>query len=766
MERLEEEAKIEAGFKAIEYIETAIISIKADMDEFVAPDDSQRTYFMIYKIINAYIKKYSPTQEELERRFKSFASFYLRDETSFDVRFIYLINQIVPGCVDFNHYAMSCLAAGRNIYAATSQKLYTAVETVEMLIWYDSFDIKSLFTANNKEVQTQISTLLEQKTECKKNYLLDPTESDDMFKFTNMNLSEDQYWKADGISLVKKPAFGERTMATYQQFLRNFQHFTGGIFDKSPNPEIDSFQQFDWSGVCIAGGSGLQMMEEPYLPKRSSDIDLFIYGPNAKQSSKKIQYLLNWFSSPKTYFGVIGSVISVYIVDYPRVIQIVCSNDSCIYDIISRFDLSHIQWAISKSTLAEEQKLIEGTKEARRNRRNQQEEPATMSKDLNVFATPHAMYSMRNKISTIRNSNRLNLARYIKTLFRGYSIDKRHSIIQNEKEFDLDTLLKNNLSDYKRDYYTYYTPTSDSIKDMSEEEAEQYILGMITVHSNCNIISKDTILINNSVVPFGNFDYGSSSFVNFKPEIIKVSRNRICQDKHGKKITLQSSICKVYDIMLEESSMTVLLETTDPDFIKFLSLLDTEVYGMMQRHDNDNKRPVLFVKDKRNLFKVVVGKFKLDNGSIFKNDQNEELNIAEDLEKDQDVKVIFNIGNADRNIHIHPIKIILITKSGAPEEDPEDKEDKEDETPKDNKIPFGKQEIQVPRPMFVHPAKQPLIPAPKPTPVQVLNAIRESKNPKESKYDNDAEESNESDEEFEKGQDVVDDADYEQVNLN
>jgi hypothetical protein len=738
MEKIYDEKKIEAGIKALEYIEHAVDSIKSDMDEFCAPNDKEKSYFMIYKIITTFIKKYKPTQEELERRFKSFSSFYLGDEISFDVKFIYLINKLVPGCVDFNHYALTYLNSGQNIFKPTSQRLYNPVDFIGMLIWYDSFDIKSLFTANNKEVQMQISTLLEQKADCKKNYLIDPMDGfyEEMFRFTNLHLSEDQYWKADGISLVKKPAFGERTMATYQEFLENFKHFTGGIFDKSPNVDIDEFQPFDWSGVCIAGGSALQMMEYPYSPKRSSDIDLFIYSSTAKQSSQKIQYLLNWFSSPKTYFGVIGSVISVYIVDYPRIIQIVCSNDACIYDIISRFDLSHIQWAISKATLETEQKLT--TNDTPQKRKRNQEE-TKMSQNLNVFATPYAMYSLRNKISIIRNSNRLNLARYIKTLFRGYSIDKRHSVIQNEKEFDLDTLLKNNIGDYKRDYYTYYTPTSDSIKDMPAEEAEQHILGMITVHSNCNIVSKDNITINNSVVPFGNFDYGSSSFVNFKPEIIKVSRNKICQDKHGKKITLQSSICKVNDIMLEENSMTVILETTDPEFIKFLGVLDTDVYAMYVRYDNERKRPILFNKDKRNLFKVVVGKFRLENGSIFKNDQNEEMNITEDLEKDQDVKVIFNIGIADRNIHIHPIKIILITKPQEAEESEAPEKESKKESKKET-ISFGKQEIDAP--------------------------VQKKEKAKLSKYDEDAEESDEEPEEQSKNQTTVDDADYEQVSFD
>lgn len=108
----------------------------------------------------------------------------------------------------------------------------------------------------------------------------------------------------------------------------------------------------DWSNMILAGGAvnriiDTRISEQELEDCPESDLDLFILG-NEDIQRQKVLDLLEWFRSKygnKLYIGTNRSVMTLWITDVPRIVQIICSNGSNISTILFRFDLTHIQVA-------------------------------------------------------------------------------------------------------------------------------------------------------------------------------------------------------------------------------------------------------------------------------------------------------------------------------------------------------------------------------------------------------------------------------------
>lgn len=82
-----------------------------------------------------------------------------------------------------------------------------------------------------------------------------------------------------------------------------------------------------------------------YDLNKIKDIDLFLIGSNEKKKQNTIQIietLEKVFGNSKIRIGLNCSVISIFIIGIPRIVQIVCTNYLNALDVIDNFDFAHV----------------------------------------------------------------------------------------------------------------------------------------------------------------------------------------------------------------------------------------------------------------------------------------------------------------------------------------------------------------------------------------------------------------------------------------
>mgnify|MGYP001560641653 CR=1 FL=1 len=122
-------------------------------------------------------------------------------------------------------------------------------------------------------------------------------------------------------------------------FKQNFYTYTQNAFDG-----------FNWSNVIIAGGLVNKIINpnfEENLVKGfydNSDIDMYLYG-HTKTKKKKLEYILNFLNDKLGAYYLINfpNVITLIFPNYHCDIQIIIGNYKSPLQIVSDFDLSHLQ---------------------------------------------------------------------------------------------------------------------------------------------------------------------------------------------------------------------------------------------------------------------------------------------------------------------------------------------------------------------------------------------------------------------------------------
>jgi hypothetical protein len=145
--------------------------------------------------------------------------------------------------------------------------------------------------------------------------------------------------------------------ANIATFRQHFNFLSSNCFVDAAN------DAFNWSNVCVAGGSVLASIlftrhvftggtSDPY---ENSDIDIFTYGMPADMVPIKLMYLIHWFlrnRSVDTRPLIVVSTTAVSILfDGAATIQIILSTVPCIASILHSFDIPACQVAYDGNTI-------------------------------------------------------------------------------------------------------------------------------------------------------------------------------------------------------------------------------------------------------------------------------------------------------------------------------------------------------------------------------------------------------------------------------
>lgn len=524
---------------------------------------------------------------------------------------------------------------------------------IDMLMFFKHYNFSLCFDANNDKVQNRIDILTKEREAAWEIFLINPHAEfmSGYFKYVPTNYP---VWDCTGISAVAPPEHGENTLASLQEARERVTAFTYGLMDKPLNPEING--PFPFLNTVFAGGSIAKILGNKYSHKnaRQSDWDMFVCGKTFEERSKNFEAIINWFKTydpttkvSRTYYALRGSVTTVYVKNIARKFQIISMNSTNPYEVIARFDLSHIQWCLWNGQF---------------------------------LGTPEACRAMCEKITRFGNTARLRTHRLIKALHCGYSIYKEPTVV--EDHIDITSLITPTIEDDKlvptmqlqkmiRDLYGFYYPRSDD--DMEPDEERQHILCMIEKDANATLVTDDPSFVMNNVTIGGNFenDYESMLYTTFNPATIqnraqgrRVTRV-LLRSKHGP-VKLTSGILKVVNIITNDNGLDVVAKPSEDAFREFCKTLEGPVYRMFRnggvsRHILDDAGEIRFT----------VPRYRLDKQDVrgvscLRSQRGAALNIEEDLKPGDDLQVLFLLEVImypnERAVDLKPVKFVKYCK--------------------------------------------------------------------------------------------------------
>lgn len=526
---------------------------------------------------------------------------------------------------------------------------------IEMLLFFKNYDFNICFDQNNDKVKDRIDMLNKERNLAWELFMVNP-HSEFMKDYFNHTPTSYPVWDCKGISVVNPPQAGENTVAPLDVATKRLLEFTYGMLEKPLNDAIQ--KPFPFANVAFAGGAAAKILGVNYDRRhaRQSDADLFIFAKTFEERSRIFEEVLNWFRTynpvtriSRTYYAMRGSVTTIYIKDIARKFQIISINCTNPYEVISRFDLSHIQWCVL---------------------------------NWQFFGTPEACKAMKERVTRFSNMRRLKTNRLIKALHCGYSIYKTPEIIENHIDI---TQLIEPLVDEKtgeksqsiqlqkliRDLYGFWYPKNEP--DMEFEEERQHILCQIEKDANANLVTDDPLFVLSNVTIGGNFenDYESVLYSTFNAATIvnRVQGRRIqrvvLRSKHGV-IRLTTGILKVTRVVTHDNGLEIVSKYSEESFREFCNQLEGPVYRMF-RAGGVNKH----ILNDAGEIKFTVPRYKLDMQdrrgiSCLRSQRGAALNIEEDLKEGDDIQILFIMEilmyPEERAVDLKPVKFVKYVK--------------------------------------------------------------------------------------------------------
>ena len=602
------------------------------------PTDIIRSYETVYNCLKIIIG-WGITSENILSTFYAYLCIYQRYCRE-GLGYIYLIHSLDANCIDMRKIIQTTdpMSIVESALLIPDIKNFPST-MVEMLKFFDEFDYSDCFDENNDNVQQKVRKLLESVKEKQHLFKVNPFEIRDYFRYSPHNVKN--VWANNKINQHKKFDALENTIVSRQEFDRRFTEFTCGLIEKSINPKVDF--AFPYENVVFAGNSICKLLSADYDAKlsRSSDLDMFVIGdPNTVAAT--VDKLLMWFDnntgdSTNTYYSVKSSVISVYIKDVPRMFQIVSGTYNTPYQVISNFDFTHIQWAMHCGE---------------------------------VFGTPSACVSMKERITYLHNSTRIIIPRLIKALFNGYdiSIDGFDAV-----NINITDLVNNPKSEetqaYIRKIRSWYYPKSDP--NLDEDELHINITQEIQRIEESNMVFVDKKKASSNIILCGDFDalYGAKDYSSFNP--MDVIRKRY----PGKIITLAakygtmrltSDQMIVKNVNIDDEGMHIVAAVNGEKFADFCNVLETSVFNMFT-HKKIEKRILTDGSLMLLIPRYILNNQLIKKRSICKSKRGLVLNVETDLAVDTAFRMIFTI-NVDINNRIIKLNPFLIIVDSVDEE--------------------------------------------------------------------------------------------------
>lgn len=563
--------------------------------------------------------------------------------------YMYLIYDRMEELVDYKRFFQQHKQPLDHLHKAIElpEMLADAELFIRMLMFYKNYKFETVFPNNNNEVQAKVERLNKQRNDISEVFLVNP-HAGFMQPYFNHTVTNYPVWNCAGISVIAAPEPGKPTMAPFEEAVERFHEFTFDMFRKAPNPASGPFP---FENVAFAGGSQAKILGFNYNKKnaRQSDADIFIFAKSFDERARIFERVVQWFNTPNTYYAIRGSVTTIYIKDTARKFQIISQNASDKYDVIGRFDLTHIQWCFIGNDVGTGQ----------------------------FYGTPEACRAMRERVTRFGNAARVRAPRMIKALHCGYSIYKDDTIMDI---YDITDLIANpgeniQLQRMIRDLFKWYYPSTQP--DMDGEEERQHILGMIEEDSNATLVANDVQFVLNNVTISGNFenDYESILYKTFNVNILaprQIGRHgrrvQVMRSKHGI-IRLTSGLLTVDNVIINDNGLEIFSKPEDEDFREFTRIAEGNAFRMYAGNGRAVTRHI--IDDATGRIRFFIPRYKLDNQiqkgfSVMRSQRGASLNIEEDLRAGDQIQVLFLmevvVDNNERAVDLKPIKFVKYCK--------------------------------------------------------------------------------------------------------
>ena len=461
--------------------------------------------------------------------------------------------------------------------------------------------------------------------------------------FTNSNYD---LIKCDKLAKTKHTyKLGDSMVVNHDEFVRRFNLVTNNMM----------LGDFPWDVAVVAGGMVSLLLDVNFDESlvKSSDIDIFIIGKEGESKKDSFKRVLDWFDkSGRTVYSVVGSVCTVYVpkidsneltdsnmvinassIGADRYFQLISINTDNYQDVINNFDLSHIQVCYN---------------------------------GMEVYATYNAIKAMMERVTKMCNIRRTNMDRMIKSLYRGWNIEKHDVLLSTCPELEF---YSNNPNDDKviskiNNMHKYNYPHVGT--NITEDE-KNILMAMMNKYTSGNMITMDKAKVLDSIVIGGNFEtsYGILKYSDFKVEsLLHVPKNCVkyrLQTDSGI-VKLITDECRVISIsdgksnpdMLEYDIIRIKLQVVSNELNDFMEMMDTKAVSII----TDGK----YINTTRKILSDRNFVIEIDNNRGFENrylrDSNmEALNLDEELKVGDMIKLVFKM-----NLHIkYPQNNIILS---------------------------------------------------------------------------------------------------------
>jgi len=475
---------------------------------------------------------------------------------------------------------------------------------VDALDYYMNYPIHDVYMTGDQQTLERVKQLACCRDMYDEYMMINPYDIQSYFDYDPTVRGTCDIWKCDNVNMNGSSKNGESNIVPYDVAVERMKNFSCGWINET----------FALKGALPAGGAIMRILNVNYnsVLNKQSDIDIFIHGENPQEQYESLKGVLEYFETPKTLYAVKSSLCTVYIMDVTRKFQIVSSDHKNMYRILSKFDMSHVQWAYFGGKF---------------------------------YGTPAACKSLRTYVSTPVCIHKIRANRLIKTLCLGFDILKTHEL---KARCDISDLIadKNNIRvrNLIKDLHKYYYPMTD--KDLSLEDQMTHIKAMIGDDAGCSNIVNSVSSCLNSMQIGGSFEGGYDLMQYSSFDIMNVEnknvggRNITLMCKHGPISTI-SDVCEVIDVICGES-ISVKLRIPEL-FQEFLTrMLDGVVYSQFVNTAATKK----ICQD--DTITLIIPHYKYANQqqtgfSLMKNQRGEPLDIQEDLNSGDRIQFMFKI---------------------------------------------------------------------------------------------------------------------------
>lgn len=600
----------------------------------------QQLFDLIYDLHDA-------TEAELMYRFDHHVNIPPKEwANKAGAEYLYSIGEKAPGLVRWDIYFRHAEDPFEHLARLDSAPCR---DRLARLRFYSEYKFDRVFAGSDADTHKRIEFLNNQRKIHGDYLCIDPYDGSIERPLITLDTETEKWTRIRGIQAMPSPPIGKPAMIDYETAVERFREFTFDLLSPTHGAE------FPWGSVVIAGGSVTKIITAEYGPAaiRGSDIDFFVTGRDFDDRKRNVDAVVAWFdalsrsdrfggdggydnygvrSGANIFYAIRGSVISVYIRGINRTFQIISSGAVNKYEIISRFDLSHIQWATTGS-------------------------PYTG--DMRFFGTAAALDAISTRITQPTNIGRAKVGRLIKAMRSGYDIARDNKL---NTVIDVDALIDpagraSFDAEYRAILRCYYPPA---------DEEDIVILAQIETDAQATFVTDKPNVALNNVFIGGNFEssYESLLYRAFRVGSLINSAYRrnqrtFMRTRHGQVRIMTDLMILRLIINHTEGNIEIHTEVSDA-FAAFVIQLETDgwrVYGGRRQVD------VSAINGKIIDWHIPAHRTGNAERSILRTQQGRSLNIAEDLNNDDKIQIMFavevvNSGANPKRIRLVPQQII------------------------------------------------------------------------------------------------------------